>query len=442
MLLNVAIGMSALSLLALAASPMAGLILLFISKPLIDTTFAQPLLYGFRLTEIVGALVPLAILGHMLMAGRDQSLGRMPLKGLWLFYAADVFIFSLLIVYHQDLKSGANVFLRHINGFIGFYMVQAFFHEERKLKTLLMAMLVAGLFPIGVGLYQLATGTVWIQAQAEGLTRNIGLYHDAFTVRAYAFQTLLALLLYGALYVRSNPLVRAGIMTYAVLVMVVMLKAYSKAGILALALWALCWTALQRKYLMLSLLIAGAVGAGVLYSTTIVTNLVQLFHKEIGALGGKVEVARTLQGRWYGWQEMIAHWSHLPWFNKLLGSGEVAVGAHNDYLLVLFHGGLVGLCLYVLLLGAVGFRIVRHVREKADPLAVASLMLLLMWLVDTIGLVPSAYPGYQWFVWGLIGLSLRLRAMPDQPALEEESTQPALVLPPLQATARRFPIIS
>jgi hypothetical protein len=30
-----------------------------------------------------------------------------------------------------------------------------------------------------------------------------------------------------------------------------------------------------------------------------------------------------------------------------------------------------------------------------------------MWMVDSIGLVPSAYPGYQWFVWGIIGICLR-----------------------------------
>lgn len=452
MLLNVAIGLSVLALLALAASPVAGIVLLFIAKPLVDTTFAQPLLFGLRLTEIVGALVPVAVLGHMFLARDEQAVGRMPLHRLWLLYALDVLVFSLLIVYHQDLKSGANVFLRHINGFIGFYMVQAFFHHEKGLKTLLLAMLAAGLFPMAVGVYQLATGTVWIEAQAEGLTRNIGLYHDAFTVRAYAFQTILALLLYGALYARTNPMVKAATLAYMAVAVVVMTKAYSKAGILSLALWSGCWTFLQRKYLALSLLVAGGAGAAVLYADEIAATVVRLFHKEIGALGGTVEVARTFQGRWYGWQEMVHHWWTLPWFAKGLGSGEVAVGAHNDYLLVLFHGGLLGLGLYLTLLAAIGWRILRDLRRRVDPLRVAALMLYLMWLVDTVGLVPSAYPGYQWFVWGLIGLSLRQGAMDARSAAELEPmaaragseapvTGSGLVSMPA-SVGRRFPIIA
>jgi hypothetical protein len=34
-------------------------------------------------------------------------------------------------------------------------------------------------------------------------------------------------------------------------------------------------------------------------------------------------------------------------------------------------------------------------------------MILMMYLVDTIGLTPGIYPGYQWYVWGFIGLALR-----------------------------------
>jgi hypothetical protein len=34
-------------------------------------------------------------------------------------------------------------------------------------------------------------------------------------------------------------------------------------------------------------------------------------------------------------------------------------------------------------------------------------MVFAMWLVDAIGLVPSLYSGYQWFVWGVIGIAVR-----------------------------------
>ena len=42
-----------------------------------------------------------------------------------------------------------------------------------------------------------------------------------------------------------------------------------------------------------------------------------------------------------------------------------------------------------------------------SPLNVMAIMIFVMWLVDTVGLHPSLYPSYQWYVWGFIGLSLR-----------------------------------
>jgi hypothetical protein len=30
-----------------------------------------------------------------------------------------------------------------------------------------------------------------------------------------------------------------------------------------------------------------------------------------------------------------------------------------------------------------------------------------MWIIDSMGLTPSVYPAYQWYVWGFIGLALK-----------------------------------
>jgi hypothetical protein len=56
---------------------------------------------------------------------------------------------------------------------------------------------------------------------------------------------------------------------------------------------------------------------------------------------------------------------------------------------------------------------------------VAALMVYTMYLIDTIGLVPSVYPGYQWFVWGIIGLSLRRAAEERRLPLAAASQPPA-----------------
>ncbi len=409
MLLYPAIALSAVAILLLIIQPAVGIPLLLISRPIIDTTFAQPVLFGFKLTEIAGVLVPLAVIGLILFAREEESLDRMPLRRIWTVYVGYLFVSSLIIVYFQGAMDGADVFFRHINGFIGFYMLQAFFHREDRLRLLLLAVIAAGLFPMGVGVYQLVTGHQWIHAESEGITRYIGLYYDAFTVRAYAFQTIFALVFYAAIYGRESAWTRLWALIYGLLSAAVMIRAYSKAGVVSLSLWVAVWTLFQRKFAAFALIAAVAAGVGVYFAAGVAGNIQQIFHKEIGAMEGNTEVSRTFAGRWIGWEAVLDRWKDYSWPAQFFGSGEVATGMHNDYLQILFHGGILGLILYLVLLTVVGIRILSNLRERIDPTAVGALMLYLMWLVDTIGLVPSAYPGYQWFVWGFIGLSFRMR---------------------------------
>lgn len=432
-------GAAVLAFAAFAAwvvAPPAGLALLFIAKPIVDATFSKTVAFGLHLTEIVGVLVPLAALGHLLFAPPERALRRMPLWPLWAAYAVVVFWSSLLIAYNEGLVTSANVFFRQINGCVGFYLVQAWFHPDqgRRLRPLLLALLVAGLFPIGIGAYQFITGAVWTAAQAEGLTRYVGLYHDAFTVRAYAFQTLFALLLFTALYSRERLLARLGALAYGAVALVVLFRAYSKAGLVSLVLWAVSWVALQRKYTAMALLGLCGAGGAALYADVVVVQVERLFHKEIGVIDGDEKLVRSFAGRWYGWREMIERWQGFSWPRRFVGSGEVGLGAHNDYLQILFHGGIVGVAVYVTLLAAIGWRIVQALWRRVEPIAVGALMLYLMWLVDTIGLVPSAYPGYQWFVWGFIGLALRLRQ-----EATGELVEPAAVAAALRARDWRVP---
>jgi len=61
------------------------------------------------------------------------------------------------------------------------------------------------------------------------------------------------------------------------------------------------------------------------------------------------------------------------------------------------------------LLLSVASVIVKLLARRLDVYSIAALLAFIMWIVDAMGLVPSAYSGYQWFVWGLVGLCLRRR---------------------------------
>lgn len=417
MLTALAISLAVGTLLMLAVNPVTGVVLLFISKPIIDATWDAPIFFGMPLTQIISGLVPIFVAGRMVIAKNDESFRLMPLKWIWLVYVCYAGVFSAFILYNQDPQSAANIFFRYGNGLAGFYMLQAFFRQDHRQKLIFLAMMIGGLFPIGVGLYQLATGTTWQAQDIEGISRNIGMYHDAITIRHYAMQTILAIFLFGSVFTHEHILQLAGRWLYLSLATVVMAKAYSKAGFLTLGLWVGCWNGLQKRFLTLSFLVLFGFLGGSYYATQHMDQIVQIYHKEINFIEGKGEAKRTFNGRWYLWQEMYSEWDQLDWPAKTFGSGKIALGSHNDYFQMLFHGGVLGLLIYLVLLGTIGSRILMNLRRKADPLTIAALMALTSWLVDTIGLVPSSYSGYQWFIWGIIGLSVRQRIIEEASVL-------------------------
>lgn len=447
---HIALALGVISILCLIASPVVGMVAVFIAKPFIDALWDIPFLFGFRPTEVFSALIALLLLAHMVTAKTDKSLLRMPLKVMWLAFSAYILIFSMLIAYNDELKTGANIFFRYINGIIGFYFLQAFFRQGDRFKWFLLALILGGLFPMSLGFYQALTGVQWRPEQAEGIARNIGIWHDGVNMRTYAQQTIFGLLLYSALYVKVwNIPLRVMTLSYLAISTVVMVKVYSKAAFLTLALWVLCWTILRRQFAVIGVI--GIVGLLVTtyYAGDLSDKIATLFHKEVGFFSGEVEGKMTFQGRWFGWIEMMTRWEQLPAMSQIFGSGEVATGAHNDFLQMLFHGGIVGLAIYLSLLTVIGVRIGRNLFAKADELAVAALMVYLMWLIDAVGLVPSAYPAEQWLIWGVIGLSFRMRTdtaliQPEEPALQEVSLQNGLASEPVSAAVaqRRFPLLS
>ena len=313
MLTALAIFLAIATLLMLAVHPVAGVVLLFISKPIIDATWDVPLFLEMPLTQIISGLVPIIVICRMLVAKKDESFHAMPLKWMWLIYVCYAAIFSVFILYGQDLKSAANIFLRYLNGFAGFYMLQAFFQQNSRMKLIFLAMMIGGLFPIGVGLYQLATGMTWQAQEIEGMSRNVGMYHDAISIRHYAMQTILATLLFGSLFNYQHIVQLAGRLLYLSLATIVMANAYSKAGFLTLGLWIGCWNGLQRRFASLSMLVLLGFLGGTYYASQHIDAILQIFHKEIDFIGGTGGAERTFNGRWYIWQEMSIEWGKLDW---------------------------------------------------------------------------------------------------------------------------------
>jgi len=402
------------SLLAIALlifKPLWGVMALFIVRPIVDTTFATPLLFGLKLTELVSSAVPLVILYRIVVdSGKDRPFADMPLKWIWILWSLDALVFSILIMFNQGWLDGLAVVMRHWNGLAGFYMLQAYCKNDEDFRRFLWALAIAGLFPMATGVIEGLTGVHWSVTLGEGgVIRNIGLYHDAITIRCYALQTILSLMLIAATAKRQSFPTSVFCLFYGLAAVFVIKGVYSKSGFLTLGAWLLLWPLLRRQFKALTALAASALVLSLYYAKEIWESIGFVFAHELAAVQGVGAVNRAFEGRWSIWEDTFNDWQSSSQLGQWLGAGRVAFGAHNDYLQVLIHGGMLGLVIYMLLLITVGWSIARLLLKRCDPWAVAALLAYIMWMVDTIGLVPSAYSGYQWFVWGIIGYSLRKR---------------------------------
>lgn len=397
-----------LSAVFLVVSPAAGYLFLLMSKPIIDTSFYKPLIFGLSLTKIVGAVIPLIVLVHVAFARRERRLQEMPMKGVWILFSVYVTFFSMVIIYNEGIKDGVEVFFRHINMFCGYYLMQALYRNKEDIKRLLKILILSGVFPMASVIYQVVTGVHWEQQgimQIGDLTRSAGLYFHVMTARYYAYQSLVAMLLYTSIYARKG-VINLILFLYGMAAVFVIISTYSKAGFVTLALMILIWVFFQKKYKLMLLMLATSAVMLPFFIGQILSALHTIFFLDVVSIG---RAEGLLRGRLQLWTMLSEEWSRLSLIARIFSSGTVMTGAHNDYIQMLFHGGVVGLVIYLVLLATTGIKILKNLLEKVDPLATAALILYLSWLIDTVGLVPSGYPHYSWLVWGIIGLSFKQR---------------------------------
>jgi len=396
--------LSLLAMAFLAMRPRVGLRVLLALKPIIDASWESGV-FGFNALKIVGAGVPLIVLLRMVFLGETRR--GMPLVGFWILYLFTNLIGVTLILGSGGLYDALDTLLRVLNGFVGFYLIQLYVTDREDFRKVLLTFLIAGLFPMGMGLYQATTGQIWRYTETAGhLARNIGVYHDAVSYRQYVFQTLTAILLLWVYFYKNRMMARLFLLGYALVCLLVLFRAYTKAGFVILAVWILVWTVLQRKLGTLLVIVVALFAVNAATGNRVFEDVQTTFSKEIAASEGTGETRYILSGRMGVWEGYWDSWAQGGLFVHLFGRG-FSPPAHNDYLRVLVSGGIVGLFAYVLLLLAIGLSIGRLLLREINPLHVMALMIYLMWLVDTIGLVPGIYPGYQWYVWGMIGLALR-----------------------------------
>jgi O-antigen ligase len=408
MILAISIFMAAIACFMLLLFSQAGVIAIYIARCFVDTSWSTIIFAGMSLTELFSVGVPLITFFLIAVnSGTRKSITKMPLYKFWLIYLLYIMFCAFNVVLTTSVVNGASIFFRYSNGFIGFYLAQAYFRGDNQIRIFFFGLAVAGIFPVAQGVYEAITNNHWSVTVAEGEVRNIGMYHDAITLRYYGLQTLLAVAACIGFKYPKNRIFQLGLWSLLLGSLLVVYKALSKAGVLIVASWACIWSYGRRSWMLPIVIILAIVFLVPFYFKEVEVTLYNQFHKEIGAISGDVATNRTFAGRWYIWDALWKQWDTFSIIKKMFGTGHEAFGAHNDYLQMLFTGGYVGLTLYVGLLLTIAWKLLNFYFRSKHLLATLGLMAFLMWIVDTIGLVPSLYSGYQWFVWGVVGLSLR-----------------------------------
>lgn len=409
-------------------------------RPITDCFYGATYAFaGIKPTELLGFLLPTLVCIKILLS-REKSFTRAPLSYIWIFYIYfQLFGMALIMTVGGDALLGVNYFYRALNGFVGFYLFQEFFKTKEDFRSLLLAHLVAGLAPLGMSAYQNILGGVIRSEKTIGtLVRNIGFYHDAYTLRLYCFQTLAAALLYWSYFLSGTRrmISRAILLVMSAVALIGIFKLYSKAGYMVLAEWLVVWYLGRRQFLQLGVLVLAILVVSVTMrgQLQILDALDTVYSKEVGAIQGKEKSNRLFQGRVGMWKTELKGFEESSIALQLVGDGSSHTGAHNDFLRALLGTGVLGLLLYCALLVSIGVRTVVNCVRRQTPLNIMAVMLIGMWIVDAMGLVPGAYPGYQIFVWGFIGLALRGVDGLETTANSESSQRAAAFEQPLETS--------
>lgn len=386
-----------------------GVLLSVLTLPIISASWAFRIA-GISPIDVIGILFPAMVLIHAMRVG--PPLSSVPFSGIWFVYTGYGLFSAVLLITEGSMIRVLEEAIKNVSPIMGFYGMAALFYARKAFRLLIITMLAAGIFPVVVGIYQEFVGSAALQVEyTVGLARNAGFYHDIVVLRWFLFQNLAAILLYWVYFLRKRGEIwkKCMLVVYASATLLVMYNIHSKAALLTAAIWLVVWTLGQRQARTLLFVAPMVLFVAFLQGSQVGYEVERLYSKEISGVSEGAtdrDKQRIFAGRMAGWEGILYEFSRRELVFQVFGDGH-GRNAHNDYIYRLSAGGYLGLCLYIVLVGLIGWRVfVQYVRSKS-PLNTMAVMLFLMWLVDSIGLVPSNYPTFQWFVLGLIGLALR-----------------------------------
>jgi len=289
---------------------------------------------------------------------------------------------------------------------ISFYLFYQYFNDWKNGKLLSITIIMAGLFPLGIVLVQIVTGSVGRFRPSRGLTRIVGLYHDSVSTRTYFAITLIGLLLYWHYFLKkTDKLRRISLLFLFGLLIVGLYYQYSKTIVITLIVWAVLFLLYRKKVHTIALFFVAIFLINMIFNNKIFEDTQQVFSREIDLISGRSENTNILAGRILMWSSFMRYWEELPIIEKLIGPGIAEQGFHNDYIRMLFNGGVLFLGISILMMLFFLIKINLNYRKNRQFIHFVALLLFAYFFVESLGTTPGMYPNLQTIVWGIVGLS-------------------------------------
>jgi len=266
---------------------------------------------------------------------------------------------------------------------------------------------MAGLFPLSIVLVQIATGSIGRFGVSRGLTRVSGLYHDIVSTRSYFVLTFIGILLYWRYFLKKTDKMRKiGLIILFSLLIIALFHQYSKTIIATGVIWAILFLFYERRVHIVALFLGGFLILNAFSNNKISSDIQQVFSKEVELVAGRSENTNVLAGRIMMWGSYMRYWHGLSIIEKLIGPGIAERPFHNDYIRILFNGGVIFLAVSVLIMFVFLVKINKNYARSGKFIHFIALISLAYFFVESVGATPGMYLNIQAIVWGLVGLSM------------------------------------
>ncbi|MGB7325670.1 MAG: hypothetical protein WBD31_12420, partial [Rubripirellula sp.] len=357
----------AVAVFFLMTKPYYGILVALGATPIIAATWATR--FGnVSLNHVIGTAVPLLIVPRLLSTPHTAEWRQWRIVASMFLFSAG--LGSLALASAGKYFQSAETAIHALNGFAGFFLLAVFYRSQEGLKHVTYCLLLAGIFPTVMAIFQAATGVVWYERTAVGIARNVGLYHDAVSIKHFGLQTIIGIYL-AFNYLRLRDWQRIALYGYAVLVLISVFNVYSKSALAILASWFLIWALCNRRFIGGAVIVAMTVGVNYMTNNYLLSSTLRIFWKEIAIRQGELDRRYMLAGRIGVWEELFARWEKETLIAQLIGTGK-SIPAHNEFLRILITSGVVGLVAFLGVVVFVTLMLSSRVKTRNDPLCLAA----------------------------------------------------------------------